>query len=85
MNANLPLERTYEKTLIKFNVYINFNINFFKVNPSEHVFFVLLEAEITKNIEKTGYFTVTPVIYNLFSIFVAKTSATNYLYKNFKI
>ena len=85
MNANLPLERTYEKTLIKFNVYINFNINFFKVNPSEHVFFVLLEAEITKNIEKTGCFTVTPVIYNLFSIFVAKTPATNYLYKNFKI
>ena len=85
MNANLPLERTYVKTLIKFNVYINFNINFFKVNPSEHVFFVLLEAEITKNVEKKGYFTVTPVIYSLFLIFVAKTSATNYLYKNFKI
>ncbi len=66
MNANLPLERTYVKTLIKFNVYINFNINFFKVNPSEHVFFVLLEAEITKNVEKTGHFTVTPVIHNLF-------------------
>jgi hypothetical protein len=55
------------------------------VNPSEHVFFVLLEAEITKNVEKKGYFTVTPVIYSLFLIFVAKTSATNYLYKNFKI
>lgn len=55
MNANLPLERTYEKTLIKFNVYIDFNINFLKVNPPEHVFFVLLEAEIIKNEEKTAF------------------------------
>ena len=45
------------------------DIKFFKVNPSEHVFFLLLESEDYSNIEKTigqckktGDFTITPVI-----------------------
>ena len=47
----------------------NVDIKFFKVNPSEHIFFLLLEAEDYSNIEKTigqckktGDFTITPVI-----------------------
>ena len=52
----------------------NGDINFFKVNPSEHVLFLLLEAEDYSKIEKTigqckktGDFTVTPVIDHMFS------------------
>ena len=51
----------------------NVEIKFFKVNPSEHVFFLLLEAEDYSNIEKTigqckktGDFTITPVIDHTF-------------------
>ena len=47
----------------------NVDIKFFKINPSEHVFFLLLEAEDYSDIEKTigqckktGDFTVTPVM-----------------------
>ena len=52
----------------------NVDINFFKVNSSEHVLFLLLEAEDYSKIEKTigqckktGDFTVTPVIDHMFS------------------
>ncbi len=45
------------------------DIKFFKVNPSEHVFFLLLEAgdysDVEKTIgqcKKTGEFVITPVI-----------------------
>ena len=47
----------------------NVDIKFFKVNPSEHVFFILLEAENYSDVEKvigqckkTGDFIVTPVM-----------------------
>ena len=47
----------------------NVDIKFFEVNPSEHIFFMLFEAEDYSNVErtigqckKTGNFTVTPVI-----------------------
>ena len=48
-------------------------IKYFKINPSEHVFFILLEAEDYSNVEKTigqckktGDFHVTPVIDQIF-------------------
>lgn len=51
----------------------NVDIKFFKVNPSEHVFFLLLEAEDYSNVEKTmgqckktGEFVVTPVMNHTF-------------------
>ena len=51
----------------------NVDIKFFKVNPSEHVFFILLESDDYANIEKTigqckktGDFTITPVIDQFF-------------------
>ncbi len=47
----------------------NVKIQYFKVNPSEHIFFMLFESEDYSNVErtigqckKTGNFTVTPVI-----------------------
>jgi len=47
----------------------NVEIKFFKVNPTEHIFFILLETDDYSNIEKTigqckktGVFSITPVI-----------------------
>ena len=47
----------------------NVDIKYFVLNPSEHIFFLLLEAEDYLNIEKTigqckksGNLTITPVI-----------------------
>ncbi len=47
----------------------NVDIRFFKVNPSEHIFFMLLTAEHYADVEKTigqckktGDFQITPVI-----------------------
>jgi len=47
----------------------NVEIKFFKVNPTEHIFFILLETDDYSNIEKTigqckktADFTITPVI-----------------------
>jgi len=47
----------------------NVDIKFFKICPSEHIFFLLVEAEYYSDIEKTigqckktGDFTVTPVM-----------------------
>ena len=49
------------------------DIKFFKVNPSEHIFFILLEAEDYSDVEKTigqckktADFTVTPVVEQIF-------------------
>jgi len=51
----------------------NVDIKFFKMNPSEHVSFILLEAtdyaDVEKTIgqcKKTGEFTITPVIDQIF-------------------
>ena len=51
----------------------NVDIKFFKICPSEHVFFLLVEAEDYSNVEKTigqckktGDFTVTPVMEQTF-------------------
>ena len=51
----------------------NVDIKFFKVNPSEHIFFILLESDDYSNIEKTigqckktADFTITPVIDQFF-------------------
>ena len=52
----------------------NVEINFFKVNPTEHIFFILLETDDYSNIEKTigqckktGDFRVTPVMEQTFN------------------
>lgn len=49
------------------------DIKFFKVNPSEHIFFILLEADDYSDVEKTigqckktADFTVTPVVEQIF-------------------
>ncbi len=51
----------------------NVDIKYFKVNPSEHIFFILLEAadysDVEKNLgqcKKTGGFVVTPVMEQTF-------------------
>ena len=52
----------------------NVEITFFKVNPSEHIFFILLEApggycDVEKTIgqcKKTADFTITPVVEQIF-------------------
>ena len=51
----------------------NVDIKFFKMNPTEHVSFILLEAtdyaDVEKTIgqcKKTGEFTITPVIDQIF-------------------
>ena len=52
----------------------NVEIKFFKVNPTEHIFFILLETDDYSNIEKTigqckktGDFRVTPVMEQTFN------------------
>ena len=51
----------------------NVDIKFFKMNPTEHVSFILLEANDYADVEKTigqckktGEFTITPVIDQIF-------------------
>ena len=51
----------------------NVDIKFFKINPSEHIFFILVEAEDYSDVEKTigqckktGAFTITPVVEQIF-------------------
>ena len=51
----------------------NVDIKFFKMNPTEHVSFILLEANNYADVEKTigqckktGEFTITPVIDQIF-------------------
>ena len=51
----------------------NVSIKFFKVNPTEHTFFILMEAEDYSHIENTigkckklGDFNITPVIEQTF-------------------
>ena len=51
----------------------NVDIKYFKVNPSEHIFFILLEAADYSDVEKTlgqckktGEFVVTPVMEQTF-------------------
>jgi hypothetical protein len=51
----------------------NVDIKFFKINPSEHIFFILVEAEDYSDVEKTigqckktGEFTITPVVEQIF-------------------
>ena len=51
----------------------NVDIKYFKINPTEHTFFILVEAEDYADVEKTigqckktGEFTITPVVEQIF-------------------